>query len=344
MPLLSRLFKADKRLATVEVDDAAHLTLGAKGEHVSKVQLALQALHWLDIDRRELVDHVYGRSTAAAVLAYKTKRQIINRSYQGKPDDIVGKMTIAQLDREMLLWELSQQHRGDCRCGSSPRLDPQALAAQGGSARLSFAIPASAATVDAGRPAPLPQLGRALRIYCSITRRALLEDGFALAEHINKARDLIMAYGMSLSPEFGRANGQTFADTIDFPLTVDREQVPLIRQASENTRPGSPSILRIIVCKRHPNEGPGETFRDITVGGTTFPAFVLLNSSTPSRDHSTLLHEMVHAAYPRRIEPIHDEERHSVLFQYSPVAAESPDRNWLKPDRAVALSKGYFAV
>ncbi|MCY2978476.1 MAG: hypothetical protein NTU79_07405 [Planctomycetota bacterium] len=41
-------------------------------------------------------------NTAAAVLAYKTKRKIINRDYQMTADNIVGKMTMASLDREML--------------------------------------------------------------------------------------------------------------------------------------------------------------------------------------------------------------------------------------------------
>ena len=38
---------------------------------------------------------------AAAVLAYKKKRNIINWSYQQQADNIVGKMTIAALDAEI---------------------------------------------------------------------------------------------------------------------------------------------------------------------------------------------------------------------------------------------------
>ena len=48
----------------------------------------------------------YGPTTAKAVLAYKTRRQIINRSYQSKPDGIVGIMTMRVLDEEMVLSEL----------------------------------------------------------------------------------------------------------------------------------------------------------------------------------------------------------------------------------------------
>jgi hypothetical protein len=47
----------------------------------------------------------YGIATAKAVLSYKTKREIINRTYQSSPDNIVGKMTIAALDRDMIDYE-----------------------------------------------------------------------------------------------------------------------------------------------------------------------------------------------------------------------------------------------
>ncbi len=51
------------------------------------------------------MDGRYGPRTAAAVLAYKTKRAIINRAYQQTPDSIVGKMTIERLDKDMLAIE-----------------------------------------------------------------------------------------------------------------------------------------------------------------------------------------------------------------------------------------------
>ena len=101
MGLVSRLFRGNKKLEACLVDNAAHVTLGAQGEHVAKIQFALFSLDTLKIDRTELVTQTYGPSTAAAVLSYKTKRQIINQSYQTKPDSIVGKMTIASLDAEM---------------------------------------------------------------------------------------------------------------------------------------------------------------------------------------------------------------------------------------------------
>ncbi len=342
MGLSSRLFKGDPRLEAAQVHDHAHLTLGAQGHHVAKVQMALNAVDWLRIDRIELARQYYGRSTAAAVLAYKTRRSIVNHAYQNTPDDIVGKMTITRLDADLRLWEASQQHRGDCRCGVRTALDPAALAQRrAGTARLGFAV---AVPGTAAPAAALPQFRRALRIHLSITRRAALEDGFPLAASVETARDRVFGYGMSLSPEFGASNGHRFVDTIDFPdAAVTNEQVALLRQAAANSHPGSPKVLRIIVCQRSVNQGPGETFRGISVGGVAFPPFCLLNSRCVSRDHSTLLHEMIHAAYDPP-EYHHDPEKHSIFYEYAPTQPESPDRNWLKPNRAEALSKGFFAV
>ena len=48
----------------------------------------------------------YGSSTAAAVLTFNRERGIINRAYQTQADNIVGKMTMAALDAEVLLHEL----------------------------------------------------------------------------------------------------------------------------------------------------------------------------------------------------------------------------------------------
>ncbi|MBV9275656.1 MAG: peptidoglycan-binding protein [Verrucomicrobia bacterium] len=102
MILQSQLFGCDPKLEAAALSDPAHIVPGASGDHVRKIQLAL-----IRLDKATIVpDGVYGRATAAAVLAYKQKRNIINRSYQTKADNIVGKMTIAALDKEMLEAEL----------------------------------------------------------------------------------------------------------------------------------------------------------------------------------------------------------------------------------------------
>jgi len=105
MSLQSKLFRGDSKLEAAAVSDPAHIMLGASGPHVYKIQTALMLLDGAAISADELQRTFYGASTANAVLAYKQKRAIINRSYQTQADNIVGKMTIASLDREMQKWE-----------------------------------------------------------------------------------------------------------------------------------------------------------------------------------------------------------------------------------------------
>jgi peptidoglycan hydrolase-like protein with peptidoglycan-binding domain len=99
MGLQSALFVDDDELQACLVNDRAHVTLGAVGDHVTKIHSALTVIDNANINLDELQDGRYGPTTAAAVLAYKRKRQIINHSYQTQADDIVGKMTIAAMDR-----------------------------------------------------------------------------------------------------------------------------------------------------------------------------------------------------------------------------------------------------
>lgn len=104
MGLQSELFKGDPKLEACAVKDSAHISKrdNSVGEHVGKIQTALIRIDpTLKIDPGELEAKSYGPSTAAAVLAYKRERGIINFSYQNSADDIVGKMTIARLDREL---------------------------------------------------------------------------------------------------------------------------------------------------------------------------------------------------------------------------------------------------
>ncbi len=105
MPLKSSTFANDQQLESCLVNDTAHLTLGVQGEFVAKVQAALIFLDGLTIDEAELDALIYGKSTAAAVLSFKKRRKIINRSYQQHEDDIVGKMTIKALDDELAIGE-----------------------------------------------------------------------------------------------------------------------------------------------------------------------------------------------------------------------------------------------
>ena len=99
--LFSNQFKDSNALQQCLVSDPHHVTPGAQGEHIAEIQQALIMLGAAVIPAGEISTQRYGPSTARAVLAYKTKRQIINSAYQNTPDDIVGKKTIERLDLEM---------------------------------------------------------------------------------------------------------------------------------------------------------------------------------------------------------------------------------------------------
>jgi hypothetical protein len=105
MALRSQLFRGDQRLEAAAVSDPAHVTPGSTGEHVGKIQTALRLLDDATIAGSETDNLRYGPTTTAAVLAYKQARNIINTAYQTTADNIVGKMTIAALDEEMLAHE-----------------------------------------------------------------------------------------------------------------------------------------------------------------------------------------------------------------------------------------------
>src|SRR5262245_36065913 len=119
MPLRSKLFRTDRRLEACLVEDRAHVLLGAMGDHVAKLQAALSLVDGSTIDPAGRSGKRYGRSTAAAVLSFKTKRSIVNRAYQTKPDDIVGKLTIAALDDEVFALE-NRPERDEVCCNGDP--------------------------------------------------------------------------------------------------------------------------------------------------------------------------------------------------------------------------------
>lgn len=121
MPLRSELFSGDPKLENAAVHDSAHIVPGSSGPHVEKIQVALMLLDSTSIASSELAADLYGETTAAAVLAYKRKRSIINRSYQSTADNIVGRMTIASLDSEMAGRSAIQKRSG---CDYTPARQP----------------------------------------------------------------------------------------------------------------------------------------------------------------------------------------------------------------------------
>jgi hypothetical protein len=111
--LQSRAFRGDHRLQACLTHDASHIPPGSKGRHVLTIQQALAVLGqvppalWLAFEMESRAMS-YGGTTSRVVLDYKTKRKIINRSYETRPDNIVGKMTIRSLDSEMIQYERSR--------------------------------------------------------------------------------------------------------------------------------------------------------------------------------------------------------------------------------------------
>lgn len=108
MTLVSQLFRNNRQLQDCLLRDSAHVTPGSRGQHVALIQFAVLSLESGEIDGFEINSRLYGPMTAAVVRAYKIRRKIINTAYQNAADDIVGRMTIAALDREMVLAEFAK--------------------------------------------------------------------------------------------------------------------------------------------------------------------------------------------------------------------------------------------
>jgi hypothetical protein len=78
MALESKLFKTDLALQACLIRPNAHIIPGAAGEPVRKIQTALGQIDNASISPAELSAAQYGQTTAAAVLAYKRARDIVN--------------------------------------------------------------------------------------------------------------------------------------------------------------------------------------------------------------------------------------------------------------------------
>jgi hypothetical protein len=150
MPLRSELFRGDHKLENAAVHDSAHILPGSSGPHVEKIQVALMLLDSTSIAESELAADRYGETTAAAVLAYKRKRNIINRSYQSTADNIVGRMTIASLDSEMTGRSALQKRSGcDYVPAGKPKRKQLFFAfASSGPELLNVSTPAARSTLD----------------------------------------------------------------------------------------------------------------------------------------------------------------------------------------------------
>ncbi|MBW8784926.1 MAG: hypothetical protein JF593_09855 [Novosphingobium sp.] len=319
MALASRLFRGNAALEACAVRDAAHILQGARGEHVGRIQFALFRIDGINIDRSELSVQLYGRSTANAVLSFKQRRSIINRSYQSTADDIVGRMTIAALDQEMLRIERARPLSGDCTPGRTGRPDPLSL------------------ETSVRGPGRAPPLGALVKLLLVATRSALA-DGFPLRAQLEVARDRLFEHGITIGFPLGPEN--RVSDVIDTEQTVvlDDDAV-MLRKMSENIRPAFPTVLRVILCRMAGNMG--ETKRGVALGGQTVPPFVLLNSRLADISNATLLHEMIHASH---LSPqAHDAEPSSIFFVNGSTNLGTTTRSVLKRQHAVSIANSFYA-
>lgn len=294
MPLVSLLLRDEPRLQACLVADAAHVVPGATGRHVSLIHKVLLVLEKATISAAELRSGLYGPTTTAAVLAYKRKRGIVNRAYQATADNIVGKMTIAKMDNEVLLLDLrAVPGRVVCTGGG---LAPPGRSAIVGAAPSGLVGGTTPFTPKKQRPAKL-------RIIVQKTNRASAfgnSEGL-FAELYKRARELLAPHGMDFT---------TGATTPGFgPEVIDAERVIAgsaascgsVMESALKTLADSPNTLRVIFC---PFSDTGDAF-GVTDGGPnsalTVPRFCLINVRKRRGDLGTLLHEIVHAARPEMV-------------------------------------------
>lgn len=107
MPLVSAHFSGNDRLEKCLLSDPHHVLEGNRGEYVGLIQAALMKLGIATIAASEIATEYYGPSTSSAVLKFKgPPRNILNKQLgQTRPDPIVGKLTLKQLDKEMAEFE-----------------------------------------------------------------------------------------------------------------------------------------------------------------------------------------------------------------------------------------------
>lgn len=324
MPLRSRLFKGDSALEACLVRDPAHVLVGAMGDHVGKIHSALVVLDCAQIDRAEWSVKRYGSSTAAAVLAYKKKRRIINFTYQTQADDIVGKMTIAALDNEMVAFENRSLRVPSCG-------DPVGQVCGG--------IKAFTASGDVrASPAAAPRFSAKLRVIWQPTAAAVKEAQNRALVMVPKANDILRPLGMEIvSPVPFPDTTVPNNDIVDPGFGAD---ILRVRQDADKQRSGFSDAVRIIPCPFVPTDP--RTF-GLTDGGTgasipelrAFRDFILINVRETRPDQLTLLHELIHAATGLTAAD-HDHDPSSVF-------SESDHRSVLRDEHAEGLSKAFFA-
>ena len=315
------MLKDEEALQKCLVSDPAHVLPGAIGSHVSKIQKVLMLADRANIAEPELSGRRYGPTTANAVLAYKRTRGIINRAYQSTPDNIVGKMTIDRLDKDMLDLE------------SRKTLDHTACGNEGGGgggdvvAASSFAV---------GGPPVIKNQKAVVSIIWQQNKAAENIGGTAtLAKDIlARARELAKPHGITITGPDQPVFGTTVPD---FEIVIPGSAASCfsVREAAERTLPGQASSLRVIIC---PFSDKASAF-GVTDGGNldkvTFNKFCLINLSNQNPDKGTLLHEMIHAAKPFFVD--HDTNDSTSVFFAGTARTQLPAKH------ATSIADAFFS-
>jgi len=84
--LVSRSLRGVPALEPCSWLGSAHIALETVGPHIPGIRRALLVLDGIRVDPNEVEAMVYGPPTAAAILACKKKRKIINPGYQTQAD------------------------------------------------------------------------------------------------------------------------------------------------------------------------------------------------------------------------------------------------------------------
>jgi peptidoglycan hydrolase-like protein with peptidoglycan-binding domain len=116
MALTSNLFAGDARREACAASDSEAIGPGDTGPHVRKLQGAVTVLDAAVIAKSELDAAHYGPSTAGAVLAYKQKRGLADRSDPPRANDLAGATTIKALDGELRSRQTEMTPRPKARC------------------------------------------------------------------------------------------------------------------------------------------------------------------------------------------------------------------------------------
>ena len=333
MPLQSELFRDDAALQACLVKDTAHIVKGARGQHVAKIQSALGIIEGALIDSDELANSVYGPSTASEVLAYKRKRDIVNRTYQQRADDIVGKMTIASLDREIF--------EGEQRPSPKSCQEPVKT---GGAAGVAVRSQTRRNLVgDTLQPQP-QQFPAILSVLFQLVRirGKLGAQSFAIvAETLRRANELTVPLGMSVRS----INGFSF-DFSAFVQFDSSARMEGLRRAAEKAMPGFEKAVRVLICplseddKGHPDlETNAISTSAEDENKKPFQRFIVINSHLLRSDRGTLLHEMIHCSDESLMGEIgvHDLDGSAGIFSWD------AQRTKVFPERATALRNAFFS-